>query len=237
MSLLNNVTIVLLVAHILGDFHFQAQEMSDMKTRSLPVLAKHLAIHAVVLLLLPLLLFGWSALPEMWLLLIVIWLSHSLVDGLKFYLNRFETLSEELLYITDQLLHILAILFLSEYVFSPYLTLNVINLDMLKWGLLLLVISKPANVTFKIVFQKYQFKTDAETIPGAGAVIGDLERILSAIFLAMNQIAAIGFIYTAKSIARFKEIEDSKGFAEYYLIGTLFSILYVVVAYSIIMVL
>ena len=52
--------------------------------------------------------------------------------------------------------------------------------------------------------------------------------------IGMNQITAIGFIYTAKSITRFKEIEESKGFAEYYLIGTLFSILYVVVAYLII---
>ena len=84
------------------------------------------------------------------------------------------------------------------------------------------------------IFQKYHFTTDAESVPGAGAVIGNLERILSAIFLAMNQITAIGFIYTAKSIARFKEIEENKGFAEYYLIGTLFSILYVVIAYFLI---
>ena len=52
----------------------------------------------------------------------------------------------------------------------------------------------------------------------------------------MNQVASICFIYTAKSIARFKEIEADKGFAEYYLIGTLFSILYVVVAYYLIMI-
>ena len=52
----------------------------------------------------------------------------------------------------------------------------------------------------------------------------------------MNQISAIGFIYTAKSIARFKEIEQNKAFAEYYLIGTLFSILYVVIAYYIIII-
>lgn len=52
----------------------------------------------------------------------------------------------------------------------------------------------------------------------------------------MNQITAIRVIYTAKSIARFKEIENHKGFAEYYLIGTLFSILYVMVAYFLIIV-
>lgn len=237
MSLLNNITIVLLIAHILCDFHFQTQEMSDMKTRSLPILVKHLGIHALVLALFPILLFGWSGLSKIWWLLLLVWLSHSLIDVLKCYLSCFKQLTEETLYLADQLLHILAILFLSEYVFNSTLTLNMLSLDILKWVLLLLVLSKPANITFKIVFQKYQFKTDAETIPGAGAVIGNLERILSAIFLAMNQIAAIGFIYTAKSIARFKEIDDNKGFAEYYLIGTLFSILYVVVAYFIIILL
>lgn len=231
MSLLNNVTIILFIAHVLGDFQFQTQEMSDMKTRSLVVLANHLAIHAITLLLLPILLLGWSGLSELWLVLLIVLLSHGFIDSFKFYLKRFEKLTEEILYIADQLLHIAVILFVSEYVFKPNLTLNLIPLDVLKWKLLLLVISKPANITFKVVFQKYQFKTDAETIPGAGAIIGNLERILSAIFLALNQIAAIGFIYTAKSIARFKEIDDNKGFAEYYLIGTLFSILYVVVAY------
>lgn len=237
MSLLNNVTIVLFICHVLGDFQFQTQEMSDMKTRSLVVLAKHLVIHALVLALLPILLFGWSALSELWMLILFVWLSHCLLDSIKFYFNRFKHLTEETLYIADQLFHILVLLFLSEYVFTSNLTLNILSLDILKWVLLLLVISKPANITFKIVFQKYQFKTDSETIPGAGAMIGNLERILSAIFLAMNQIAAIGFIYTAKSIARFKEIDDNKGFAEYYLIGTLFSILYVVVAYFVIIVL
>lgn len=137
----------------------------------------------------------------------------------------------------DQLLHILLILLFSEYVFNSNRTLNIGSSNILKWILLLLVIAKPANITFKIVFQKFQFKTNSETIPGAGAIIGNLERILSAIFLAMNQITAIGFIYTAKSIARFKEIEENRGFAEYYLIGTLFSILYVLIAYFFIIVL
>ncbi len=36
------------------------------------------------------------------------------------------------------------------------------------------------------------------------------------------------------SIARFREIENNQGFAEYYLIGTLYSVLYVVSMYNII---
>lgn len=237
MSLLNNVTIVLFICHVLGDFQFQSQEMSDVKIKSLYGLIKHLLIHALVLILLPILLFGWNILSELWLLVFSVWLSHCILDMIKFSLRSYKKLTQETLYIVDQLLHILLILLLSEYVFNSNQTLNIGSSNILKWILLLLVIAKPANITFKIVFQKFQFKTDSETIPGAGAIIGNLERILSAIFLAMNQITAIGFIYTAKSIARFKEIEENRGFAEYYLIGTLFSILYVLIAYFVIIVL
>ena len=67
-------------------------------------------------------------------------------------------------------------------------------------------------------------------------MIGNLERLLSAIFLGTGQAAAIALIYTAKSIARFKKIEEKQGFAEYYLIGTLYSILYVVVFYYLVVV-
>ncbi len=236
MSLLNNITLILLMCHVLGDFQFQTQEMADVKTKSLSALAKHLLVHALVLAIFPILLFGWGSLSEVWLLSLLVWFSHCIVDVAKFYLKSWEALSHEVVYIVDQLTHIGLIILLSEYIFNPSITLSFISVDTLKWVLLFLVITKPANISFKIVFQKYQFETKTQTIPGAGAVIGNLERVLSAIFLVMNQITAIGFIYTAKSIARFKEIEENKGFAEYYLIGTLFSILYVVAAYFIIIV-
>ena len=44
-----------------------------------------------------------------------------------------------------------------------------------------------------------------------------------------NQFGLIGFVLTAKSIARFKQMED-KNFAEKYLIGTLTSFLIVLIA-------
>ncbi|MFL8968448.1 DUF3307 domain-containing protein [Helcococcus kunzii] len=97
---------------------------------------------------------------------------------------------------------------------------------------LVVLVTKPANILFKIGFKKYNIKSvDTETEIGAGALIGSLERILSIIFLSMGQVSAIGLIYTAKSIARFKEIEENKRFAEYYLIGTLYSILYAIIVF------
>jgi len=60
--------------------------------------------------------------------------------------------------------------------------------------------------------------------PGAGRWIGVLERVIVAVLVLLNASSAIGFVLTAKSIARFKQLEESKDFAELYLIGTLLSV-------------
>ena len=60
-------------------------------------------------------------------------------------------------------------------------------------------------------------------IIGAGASIGTLERILVFSLVLVDQYAAISIVFAAKSIARFKELDD-RDVAEYYLLGTLASI-------------
>ncbi|MBP3701451.1 MAG: hypothetical protein J6I64_06150 [Lachnospiraceae bacterium] len=61
-------------------------------------------------------------------------------------------------------------------------------------------------------------------LPDTGSVIGKLERLIIALLVLANQWGAIGFVLTAKSIARYKQIgEDKNDFAEKYLIGTLAS--------------
>jgi len=57
-----------------------------------------------------------------------------------------------------------------------------------------------------------------------GATIGFLERFILYLLVLLGQWGALGFVIAAKSIARFKEL-DEKGFADYYLIGTLASVL------------
>ena len=56
-----------------------------------------------------------------------------------------------------------------------------------------------------------------------GATIGALERLLIVAFVMTGAIAAVGFVIAAKTIARFKQLDD-RGFAEYYLLGTLASV-------------
>jgi len=59
-------------------------------------------------------------------------------------------------------------------------------------------------------------------ITGAGRIIGMLERSIVFIFGLVGEYGAISFVLAAKSMARFKQLEERQ-FAEYYLIGTLSS--------------
>ena len=64
-------------------------------------------------------------------------------------------------------------------------------------------------------------------LKGAGALIGVFERAITLTFVLLGEYTAIALIFTAKSIARFEELKDRQ-FAEYYLVGTLSSILFAI---------
>lgn len=55
-----------------------------------------------------------------------------------------------------------------------------------------------------------------------GFIIGILERTFILLVMAIGQPQMVGFVLTAKSIARFKKLDDSS-FAEYFIIGTFIS--------------
>jgi len=55
-----------------------------------------------------------------------------------------------------------------------------------------------------------------------GATIGVLERLIVSALVLANASTAIGFVIAAKTLARFKQLDDRE-FAEYYLLGTLAS--------------
>jgi len=62
-----------------------------------------------------------------------------------------------------------------------------------------------------------------------GRMIGGLERALALTLVLLGEFGAVGWIIAAKSLARFKALEDRE-FAEYFLIGTLASFLLAVLA-------
>ncbi len=62
-----------------------------------------------------------------------------------------------------------------------------------------------------------------------GSTIGILERILIVVFVLTGTDVAIGFVVAAKTLARFKLLDD-RAFAEYYLLGTLASVAVAIVS-------
>ncbi|MBA2382863.1 MAG: hypothetical protein H0V73_12200 [Chloroflexi bacterium] len=56
-----------------------------------------------------------------------------------------------------------------------------------------------------------------------GSTIGILERLLIVVFVLTGTDVAIGFVVAAKTLARFRLLDD-RDFAEYYLLGTLASV-------------
>lgn len=236
----SSLTILLLIAHFLADYQFQSEGLVERKHKSLGPNATHIAIHALTLLPIFILSIVLQEAGQFLLMALVLLVNHFIVDIMKILATRNWPKQTAGFYLFDQIAHVIILIVVSEFTFvgvadvfraSSLQDYQVI----LKFILLLVLVTKPANVTFRTLFTKYQDEATQgdDTVPGAGAIIGNMERIISAVFLATNNIASIALIYTAKSIARFKQMED-KQFAEYYLIGTLYSILFVVGVYLLI---
>lgn len=236
---LNSLAIFLplLIFHVIGDFYLQTHAMSVKKRGNVRNTLKHSMLYAVPFLFLFIL---YRNILSVFILSVLI---HMIIDLLKIQVERnrskrfMKYVTERNSYILDQLLHMLTLilaagLFHEDAVFRFGAELSF--LLYMRWLLAVLLIFKPANITFKMMFGRFSPKEEKPvSIQGAGAVIGSLERILMLIFLALGQYASIGLIMTAKSIARYDKISKDPVFAEYYLIGTLFSIMTTLTVYFI----
>lgn len=118
--------------------------------------------------------------------------------------------------------------------------------ELLRLVIVFLIICKPANILIKDINSKDKIMVEAsncsettdeklaenqdeKTIEpeykNAGKLIGILERLLTVILVMLNQYAAVGLIFAAKSLTRYDKITKEPSFAEYYLVGTLLSLL------------
>lgn len=242
------VLTLFLIGHVLGDFYLQSSELAINKDGSFKKLLKHSAIYllSMVFVIIPVIslkLFKWA---------FFISAAHFAIDLVKFFIKNKITIDDKLdtfAYIFDQTIHILVIIFttmiiylLSEpisYIYCIQYILNMLQADVLNilsWILILLVIIQPSSITIKKVLYRYRPMTNEEKEgnPNAGALIGIYERFIILLLLSAGQYSAIGFVLTAKSIARYNKIADYPKFSEYYLLGTLLSVLLVIVAYLLI---
>lgn len=99
--------------------------------------------------------------------------------------------------------------------------------------LILIVIGRPSSILIErmkptetrplIVNDKESNENSQIRKTNYGSIIGILERLIIVLLSLLNLWSSIALVFTAKSIARFKQLED-KGFAQKYLIGTLLSL-------------
>ena len=100
-----------------------------------------------------------------------------------------------------------------------WLTTFNLNFEIIaRWFLSILFIHKPVNIFIKNFLCEYKPKENNEIVMTdnkAGRKIRTIERLIMLIFLSQNQFAALGFVLTAKSIARYDKITKDEKFAEY----------------------
>ena len=232
------IVTILISVHLLADFLFQTSTYSEKKRKILKPSLLHCLIYFIVfeIVLLPILQF-----KKAFLLGMISSVLHFLINFIKNKLEKSfpQRRLQIWIFSINQLIHF-TILIGMYYIFN--LENSVSNLYVKlqayeNFKIIILYISvfsiifEPASVFIRKLFTSISPKTspkeNLEELK-AGNIIGKLERIIIAILLLNNQFGVIGFVLTAKSIARFKQIEN-RNFAEKYLIGTLTSFLIVLV--------
>ena len=242
-------------SHILGDFYLQNTYISKNKSSKKRYYILHCILYALscFLVAVPV----WNTL--LIILLTVLALSHAFTDAIKILVQKIvqektgnhysDKNYEALFFLTDQMLHAIFILGVSIYAadisvpvteigpISNWLTcFNVSYLHFIKILILILGNIRPCNILINMTVKFYKppitgtnQNQSSSQITGAGTIIGTLERYLITIFFVIEQYSLIGLVLTAKSIARYSQLDNDKNFAEYYLMGTLLSTLFTLV--------
>lgn len=224
---------VLLLAHVLGDFYFQSNQLASRKQKDMKALAVHVGIYSLCILI-GLVLYVPRLFDALWMTMVIA-LSHFVIDIIKLRLEPFLSKYDVLFFCLDQFLHIIILwlcsdcLSIYERFFDPILYADCSVIMIIA---MMLFCGKPASILIAKLFQKIPQTVEASMDESVrhqesvriGSWIGILEREIIFLLALLGQYGAIGFVMAAKSIARHKQLNEV-AFAEKYLVGTLLSAL------------
>ena len=212
--------ILQLLAHLVSDFYLQTENSCKSKADN-AFKSRHLYIHSLITFACTWLLsMSWGY----WWAALMIAVLHLLIDGLKSICKNVKGA-----FFIDQLLHLAVIVAavitfinMGEVSFPSWLP----ETKVLLWIVAFLFCLRPANFFIRNIFKEAEISvpTNGEenpSLPNAGHVIGNVERMLTLVFVMLGQYEAIGFLLAAKSLLRFRETDTVK--SEYVLVGTLLS--------------
>jgi len=218
------IIVKLILAHILGDFLLQPNSWVKAKEEKKAFawqLYAHVSIHGLLSLL-----FLYDI--NSWKLIASITLSHLIIDYIKL---KFQTEDSKIIwFISDQILHLIAIFLLVAYwqnsekeLFDFLLSDSFIIL-----ATAALFLTKPVSIILGVLTKPWSEAISNErekSLRYAGKYIGFIERLLVFVFICTNHFEAVGFLLASKSVFRFGDLKESKErkLTEYILIGTLLS--------------
>ncbi|KAA9008945.1 DUF3307 domain-containing protein [Histidinibacterium aquaticum] len=220
----------LLIAHVLADFVFQTDGMIRRKAR-IPVLL----LHALVVLALLLAAFGRLDVPALYLLA----LAHLVIDAVKVRFG--DSLRPFLL---DQGAHLATLGIATLAVPDLWAQSLWMAVDPGTARTVLAVLLYVAGFTVavraggfavgKLLAPMTPHWVRARILsggfPGAGRIIGQLERGLTFALVLIGQPTGVAFLVAAKSVMRFNATREDRSMAEYVIIGTLASVAWALAA-------
>ncbi len=210
--------ILQLLAHLISDFYLQTEKSCKSKADN-AFKSRHLYIHAMIT-------FGCAWLFSLnvgfWWAALLIAVLHLVIDGLKSVCKNLKGA-----FFIDQLLHLAVIVAVVALFNKGVISLPIWlpETKVLLWIMALVFCLRPANFIIQNIFKEAKITIPdsgkEQSLPNAGRVIGNVERMLTLVFVMLGQYEAIGFLLAAKSLLRFRETDTVK--SEYVLVGTLLS--------------
>lgn len=224
---------LLLLGHVLADFVFQTDAMARNKHRVGPLLA-----HGGIVLVVHLLAFVPLLTPQTALLVGFVGISHLLIDAVSARLRHRGATAAHHLFLGDQLAHLLVILVGWSLLDPSALTATPVVTALggevrLPWpaitaGALYLAAfvfaHEGGNTIVRGVLPAEGPEPDAADDLEVGYLIGTLERWIILLLGVAGLWEAVAIVVAVKSIARFEDLKQ-RAFAEYFLVGTLTSVL------------
>jgi hypothetical protein len=211
--------ILQLLAHLVSDFYLQTEKSCKSKADN-AFKSGHLYIHALITFA-----SAWlfSLNVGYWWAALLIAALHLVIDGLKSICRNLKGA-----FFYDQLLHV-AVIVTAVALFNNKGVISFPNwlpeTKSLLWIVAFVFCLRPANFFIQNIFKDAKISIPdsgkEQSLPNAGRVIGNVERMLTLVFVMLGQYEAIGFLLAAKSLLRFRETDTVK--SEYVLVGTLLS--------------
>lgn len=222
------ITLLLLLAHLIGDFVLQPKSWVNAKQRQKiksPYLYLHVLVHLALMLALIRIVIGDFSL---WWVAIIVSCLHFLIDALKIIFQNIRT--KKRWFFIDQLLHLTVIAAVGCYFGEISISLAQ---NAFFWKVItgIVFVGPVSSIIVKTLISGFTpaatpaDKLGTESLENAGNYIGILERLLVFTFIVVGHWEGVGFMIAAKSVFRYSDLVQAKQrkLTEYVLIGTLLS--------------